>query len=138
VGVDQAQRWDNRRHFLAAAAEAMRRILIERARRQQTEKHGGRRQRIDLDDVEAVTDTRSPDLLALDEALTKLAAEDPVKAQLVTLRYFAGLSVQEAADTLGLSRATADRYWAYARTWLYCELRGPGPVPGSKKKSPRA
>jgi RNA polymerase sigma factor (TIGR02999 family) len=122
VDKDKVQRWDSRFHFFAAAAEAMRRILIEQARRKRAEKHGGLRQRIDLDDVEAVADTRSPDLLALDEALTKLAAEDPLKAQLVTLRYFAGMSVQEAADTLGISRATADRYWSYARTWLYCEL----------------
>ena len=115
--------WDSRRHFFAAAAEAMRRILIDRARRLQTEKHGGQRQRIDLDEVEVVADSRASDLLALDEALTRLAAEDPVKAQLVTLRYFAGLSVQEAADALGISRASADRYWSYARTWLYCELK---------------
>jgi len=115
--------WDSRRHFFAAAAEAMRRILIDRARRLQTEKHGGQRQRIDLDEVEVVADSRAGDLLALDEALTRLAAEDPVKAQLVTLRYFAGLSVQEAADALGISRASADRYWSYARTWLYCELK---------------
>ncbi len=127
VDVDKAQHWDSRRHFFAAAAQAMRRILVERARRQRTEKHGGSRQRIDLDDVEVAADTRSPDLLALDEALTRLTAEDPVKAQLVTLRYFAGLSVQEAADTLGISRATADRYWSYARIWLYCELRGTDP-----------
>jgi RNA polymerase sigma factor (TIGR02999 family) len=135
VDVDKAQHWDSCRHFFAAAAEAMRRILIDRARRKGTEKHGGARQRIDLDDVEAAADTRSLDLLALDEALDKLAAEDPVKAQLVTLRYFAGLSVQEAADTLGISRATADRYWSYARIWLYCELRDQdddaGPEPNS-------
>jgi RNA polymerase sigma factor (TIGR02999 family) len=124
VDVTDAPHWDSRRHFFAAAAEAMRRILIDRARRQQTEKHGGQRQRIDLAEVEAVASSCSTDLLALDEALTKFAVEDPVKAQLVTLRYFAGLSVQEAADTLGISRATADRYWSYARTWLYCELRG--------------
>jgi RNA polymerase sigma factor (TIGR02999 family) len=119
------QQFDGRAHFLAAAAEAMRRILIDLARRKLTEKHGGDRRRLDLDAVEPIGPTRADDLLALDEALTRLAAEDPVKARLVTLRYFAGLSVQEAADALGLSRATADRYWAYARTWLYCELRGP-------------
>src|SRR5207249_461263 len=123
VEGDDAAQWDSRRHFFAAAAEAMRRILIDNARRKQTEKHGGGRRRISLDDVEAVADARFTDLLALDEALTKLAAEDPVKAQLVTLRYFAGLSVQEAADALNISRATADRYWSYARTWLYCELK---------------
>jgi RNA polymerase sigma factor (TIGR02999 family) len=124
VDTDKAQRWDSRRHFFAAAAEAMRRILIDNARRKRTGKHGGDRRRINLDDVKAVADPRSTDLLALDEALTRLATEDPVKAQLVSLRYFAGLSVQEAADALGISRATADRYWSYARTWLYCELGG--------------
>lgn len=116
--------WENRRHFFAAAAEAMRRILIERARRKLAEKHGGDRQRVSLDDVEAIANSDSTDLLAIDEALTKLAGEDPVKAQLVKLRFFAGLSVQEAADALGISRATADRYWSYARTWLFCELGG--------------
>jgi RNA polymerase sigma factor (TIGR02999 family) len=138
VDVEKAQHWDSRRHFFAAAAEAMRRILIERARRQQTEKHGGRRQRIDLDEVEAIASSRSADLLAIDEALTKFAAEDSVKAQLVTLRYFAGLSVQEAADALGISRATADRYWSYARTWLYCELGGKQSHSRIKKKSSEA
>jgi RNA polymerase sigma factor (TIGR02999 family) len=123
VDVERARHWDSRRHFFAAAAEAMRRILIDRARRKATEKHGGARQRLDLDDVEVAVDARSADLVALDEALTRFAAEEPVKAQLVTLRYFAGLSVQEAADVLGISRATADRWWSYARTWLYCELR---------------
>ena len=136
VDMDQVRNWDSRRHFFAAAAEAMRRILVERARRKQTAKHGGHGQRIDLDQVEAVADARSTDLLALDEALTKLAAEDPVKAQLVTLRYFAGLSVQEAAQALGISRATADRYWSYARTWLYCELDGKEGRSGLGKKSP--
>jgi RNA polymerase sigma factor (TIGR02999 family) len=124
VGPADEPHWQGRGHFFAAAAEAMRRILVDSARRKRTEKHGGQRQRFDLDDIETVAATRSTDLLALDEALTKLAAEDPLKAQLVNLRYFAGLSVQEAADAMGISRATADRYWAYARTWLYCALRG--------------
>jgi RNA polymerase sigma factor (sigma-70 family) len=127
--------WDSRRHFFAAAAEAMRRILIDNARRKQTEKHGGRRRRIDLDEVEAVGDSPAADLLALDEALTKLATEDPVKAQLVSLRYFTGLSVQEVADTLGISRATADRYWSYARTWLYCEIKGRDPGAAAAEKT---
>jgi RNA polymerase sigma factor (TIGR02999 family) len=135
VEVDKAQHWDSRRHFFAAAAEAMRRILIDNARRKRTAKHGGGLQRLDLHDIEVPAATRSPDLLALDEALTKLAAEDPIKAQLVTLRYFGGLSVQEAAETLGISRATADRYWSYARLWLYCELRGTDDGPGPKKNS---
>jgi RNA polymerase sigma factor (TIGR02999 family) len=138
VDVTETLHWDSRRHFFAAAAEAMRRILIERARRQQTEKHGGQWQRIDLDAVQAVAESRSTDLLALDEALTRLAAEDPIKGRLVTLRYFAGLSVQEAADALGISRATADRYWSYARTWLYCELGGKDHGFGPEKKSPGA
>ena len=137
VGQEQLPSYRDRGHFFTAAAEAMRRILIDNARRKRTEKHGGARQRLDLDDVEVAADTRSPDLLALDEALTQLAAEDPVKAQLVTLRYFGGLSVQEAAETLGMSRATADRYWSYARIWLYCELRGTGHGPGPKKNSSR-
>jgi len=134
VDVTDVPHWDCRRHFFAAAAEAIRRILIDRARRYQTEKHGGQRHRINLDEVEAVAGSRSTDLLALDEALTKFAVEDPVKAQLVTLRFFAGLSVQEAADTLGISRATADRYWSYARTWLYCELGGREGGSGIEKK----
>jgi RNA polymerase sigma factor (TIGR02999 family) len=135
VDTEKAQKWDSRRHFFAAAAEAMRRILIERARRKRTAKHGGQRRQVSLDEVEVAAHARCDDVLALDEALTRLAAEDPVKAQLVTLRYFAGLSVQQAADVLGISRATADRYWAYARTWLYCELGGKAPRPGAGKKS---
>jgi RNA polymerase sigma factor (TIGR02999 family) len=126
--------WDSRRHFFAAAAEAMRRILIDGARRKRTEKHGGGRRRVNLDDVEIAAADRAPDLLALDDALTKLAAEDPVKAQLVNLRYFAGLSVQEAADALGISRATAGRYWSYARTFLFCELGGSPRAEESQKK----
>jgi RNA polymerase sigma factor (TIGR02999 family) len=135
VDVEKAQHWDSCRHFFAAAAEAMRRILIDGARRKRTEKHGGQRQRVHLDEVEPVAEPSSPDLLALDEALTKLAEEDPVKARLVTLRYFGGMSVQEAADVLGISRATADRYWSYARTWLYCELGGKGPGTGPEETS---
>src|SRR5262249_18617548 len=134
VGGADEQKWDSRGHFFAAAAEAMRRILIDAARRKRTEKHGGRRQRVSLDAVEAASDTHSPDLLALDEALTRLAAEDPVKAQLVSLRFFAGLSVQEAADALGIARATADRYWSYARTWLFCELGGKDGAPQAMEK----
>src|SRR5262245_41172982 len=116
------QAFDGRGHFLAAAAEAMRRILIDNARRKLTEKHGGDRRRIDLEDAEPIAPSRAADLIALDEALTRFAAEDPQKAQLVTLRYFAGLSLPDAAASLGISRSTADRHWAYARAWLYCEL----------------
>jgi RNA polymerase sigma factor (TIGR02999 family) len=135
VDAEKAQHWDSARHFFAAAAEAMRRILIESSRHKRSEKHGGQRRRVSLDDIEAVAGARSIDLLALDEALNKLATEDPAKAQLVTLRYFAGLSVQEAADALGISRATADRYWSYARTWLFCELGGKATGRPSPKKS---
>jgi RNA polymerase sigma factor (TIGR02999 family) len=118
------QHWDNRGHFFAAAAEAMRRILIDNARRKKRVKHGGELLRVDLlDDDLAVHD--SPDeLLALDQALTKLGEEDPTAAKLVNLRFFTGLSIDEAAEVLGFSRATAYRHWSYARAWLRCELSG--------------
>lgn len=115
--------WENRRHFFAAAAEAMRRILIDRARRKRRVRHGGGRQRVELEADELAINAPSVDLLALDEALDRLAAEDPQKAELVKLRYFAGLNEQEAADVLGISRATAARHWAYARAWLFDCLR---------------
>ncbi len=111
-------RWDNRGHFFAAAAEAMRRILVDAARRKRSEKHGGRRHRVDLPDVPAEPQAADERLLALDAALTRLAAEDPVAARVVELRHFAGLSIEDAAATLGLSRATAYRHWTYARAWL--------------------
>jgi RNA polymerase sigma factor (TIGR02999 family) len=136
VDQDRVQHWNSRGHFFAAAAEAMRRIVVEHARRKKTEKHGGRLVHHALDDVEVAAPAESPteDILALDEALTRLAAEDPAKAELVKLRYFAGLSVDEAAGVLGISRATADRYWSYARVWLYSELTGgDDPAPFSKK-----
>lgn len=116
------QRWDSRSHFFAAAAEAMRRILVDNARRKRRLKRGGDRERLDLDDIEAASPTPAADLLAVDEALERLAAEDPQKAELVKLRYFAGLSVEEAGHCLGISRATADRHWAYARAWLFERL----------------
>jgi RNA polymerase sigma factor (TIGR02999 family) len=123
VDVEHAQHWDSRGHFFAAAAEAMRRILVERAHRRRRRKHGGDRRRIDLDQA-LLVETGSPpgEVIALDEALTKLAQEEPVKAKLVQLRYFSGLTMREAADVLGISTATAERYWTYARTWLYCAL----------------
>jgi RNA polymerase sigma factor (TIGR02999 family) len=127
VDVDQAQHWDSRGHFFAAAAEAMRRILVESARRRRSEKHGGQLRRVDFEAVQSLAEPSADDLLALDEALELLAAEDPIKAELVKLRYFAGLSHQQAAEALGLSRATADRYWAYAKSWLYCKLYAPDP-----------
>jgi RNA polymerase sigma factor (TIGR02999 family) len=136
VDVDRIPSWDSRDHFFGAAAEAMRRILIENARRKQTEKHGGKRSHQAIDELEIESEVPTEDLLALDEALTKLAGDDPIKARLVNLRYFAGLSVDEAATILGISRATADRYWHYAKVWLYCELHGPGEPPGFSEKSP--
>jgi RNA polymerase sigma factor (TIGR02999 family) len=122
VDVEQAQHWDGRGHFFAAAAEAMRRILVETARRKQRIKHGGERPRVDLDEACSISSAPSDDLLALDEALAKLAVEAPAKADLVKLRYFAGLTVEEAAAAMGISPATAKRYWAYARAWLYNAL----------------
>jgi RNA polymerase sigma factor (TIGR02999 family) len=124
VNVDQAHHWNSRGHFFAAAAEAMRRILVENARRKQRVKHGGGRQRIELDEACPVVGPPSDDLLALDEALTRLAERDPVRAELVKLRFFAGLTMPEAAQALGLSLATAERHWTFVRTWLYAELKG--------------
>jgi RNA polymerase sigma factor (TIGR02999 family) len=115
--------WEGRRHFFAAAAEAMRRILIDHARGRKRLKRGGGRRRVDLESLEVPADSPGEDLLALDEALDALAQESPPKAELVKLRFFAGLSVEEAAGCLGISRATADRYWAYARAWLYDRVR---------------
>jgi RNA polymerase sigma factor (TIGR02999 family) len=123
VGTDD-QGWDGRGHFFAAAAEAMRRALVDNARRKAAEKRGGRRERQDLDGVDLAAPAPPDDLLALDEALAKLEARDAVKARLVKLRYFAGLSEQDAAEALGVSRATAHRHWRYARAWLLNELGG--------------
>jgi RNA polymerase sigma factor (TIGR02999 family) len=111
--------WDGSAHFFAAAAEAMRRILIDNARRKARLRHGGDRQRCNLKDVDVTVGPVSDDILALDEALTKLAQEDPIKVELVKLRYFAGLNMEQSARMLGISRATAERYWRYARAWLY-------------------
>jgi RNA polymerase sigma factor (TIGR02999 family) len=122
VGPADVSRWDNRGHFFAAAAEAMRRILVDAARRKARLKHGGDRHRVELDDVPAPTSDPRDDLIALDGALTRLAAEDPQAAQLVELRHFAGLSVPQAARVLGVSSRTADRVWSFARAWLYREL----------------
>jgi RNA polymerase sigma factor (TIGR02999 family) len=121
VDVDKAQHWISRGHFFAAAAEAMRRILVDKARRKQRPKHGGQRQRVELDDA-VLTDDRADQLLSLHAALEKLEAESPEKAQLVKLRYFAGLSHQEAAQAMAISRATADRHWAYAKVFLRCAM----------------
>lgn len=118
VGSGDAGRWDNRGHFFAAAAEAMRRILVDAARRKRTEKHGGHHHRVELNDIPANAELKNEELLALDEALTRLKAEDPLAARVVELRHFAGLSIDDAATALGLSRATAYRHWTYARAWL--------------------
>ena len=115
--------WNGRGHFFAAAAEAMRRILIERARRNRALRRGGDRVRLDLDQAAPAAPERSEDLLALDEALDRLAIKDARKAELVKLRYFAGLTMEQAAEALGISVATAKRHWAYARAFLYEEIR---------------
>jgi RNA polymerase sigma factor (TIGR02999 family) len=124
--------WNSRGHFFAAAAEAMRRILVEQARRKKSGKRGGGRHRVDLDSECAIADSPSLDLLALDEALTKLAAAEPAKADLVKLRFFAGLTMPEVAAAMGISLATAERYWAFARGWLYAELADGASDPGKK------
>ena len=122
VDVDKAQSWNSRGHFFAAAAEAMRRILVDHARRKHRPKHGGDLQRVEFDEACCLAEDGAEQILLVNEALGKLAAESPEKAELVKLRYFAGMSVHEAADSLGISRATADRYWAYAKAFLYCAL----------------
>jgi RNA polymerase sigma factor (TIGR02999 family) len=124
VDVDKAQHWNSRGHFFAAAAEAMRRILINRARDKNREKRGGRRTRVELEFVECVDDAADDDLLAINEALEQLTGHHPACAELVKLRFFAGLGLAESAAALGLARRTADRYWAYARAWLYKNLNG--------------
>ena len=129
VDVEKAQHCNSRGHFFAAAAEAMRRILVDNARRKQRPKHGGDRRRVAPDEALPSADP-GDDLLAIDEALNRLAAEEPVKADLVKLRYFAGLSLEEAAACLSISPATAKRYWAVARAWLFAALFEPGePTP---------
>ena len=119
-----SEHWDNRGHFFAAAAEAMRRILVENARRKRSLKRGGELVRQELDEAILAAPEPREDLVALDEALTKLAAADPTAARLVQLRYFAGLAIPEAAQVLGVSPRTADRLWAYARAWLHQEIEG--------------
>jgi RNA polymerase sigma factor (TIGR02999 family) len=120
-------RWDSRGHFFAAAAEAMRRILVESARRKRRAKHGGELHRVDLLDQDVPVRLPPDEILALDEALTRLAEEDPEAAQVVQLHFFAGLSIEQSAKALGVSRATAYRQWSYARAWLRCAIGGDAP-----------
>jgi RNA polymerase sigma factor (TIGR02999 family) len=122
-GAAGDQRWENRRHFFAAAAEAMRRVLLDRARDRRRLKRGGGWRRLRLDQVDHPVEELPDDLLVLGDALEKLAQEDADCAELVKLRFFAGLTLDEAASALGIARRTADRYWAFARSWLYDELR---------------
>jgi RNA polymerase sigma factor (TIGR02999 family) len=124
VGTADQRRWNSRGHFFGAAAEAMRRILVESARRKLGAKHGGGLQRQDLEDHDVPVAVPPKEIVALDEALARLAVDDPDAARIVDLHFFAGLSIEEAAEALGLSRATAYRQWAYARAWLQCELGG--------------
>jgi RNA polymerase sigma factor (TIGR02999 family) len=131
MGAGADRRWDNRWHFYAAAAEAMRHILVDAARRHRRLKRGGGRRRVDLDDLRVGVEQSPEDLLAVDEALTRFASQHPEKAELVKLRYFGGLTIDEAAKALGISAATAERHWAFARAWLYRSIAGndrPGAV----------
>jgi RNA polymerase sigma factor (TIGR02999 family) len=125
VGGDH--HWDSRGHFFAAAAEAMRRIVVEAARRKNRVKHGGGRVRDDIELADLPTRLPPDDILALDEALGRLERLDPVKARLVTLRYFAGMTIEQAAEVLQISRVTAHRYWTFARAWLHQQLTGGEP-----------
>jgi RNA polymerase sigma factor (TIGR02999 family) len=122
VDVEKVQRWDSRGHFYVAAAEAMRRILVESARRKARQKHGVEHRRAELLEADGAVNTRPDELLTVDEALAKLTADDPQAAELVKLRYFAGLSIEESANLLKMSRATAYRHWTYARAWIRCEI----------------
>jgi RNA polymerase sigma factor (TIGR02999 family) len=126
VDVEKVQSWDSRGHFFAAAAEAMRRILVENARHKKRLKHGGGFKRVHLDPLDLLDAGACADLVALDEALERLAAEEPAAAQVVQLRYFAGLTIAQTAAALGLSVRTANRHWAYAKAWLFEQLRPPG------------
>ncbi len=127
VEPNAARAWKGRTHFFRAAAEAMRRILVDRAREKHSQKRGGAWKKVELDAAAEVVEDPSDDVVAVSDALEQFAQHDPVKAELVKLRYFVGLSVEEAADLLGISRATADRYWRYAKTWLYCALTRQSP-----------
>jgi RNA polymerase sigma factor (TIGR02999 family) len=137
VEANDARPWNSRGHFFGAVAEAMRRILVENARRKARGRHGGGLRRVELDAGCSLAEPPpDDDLLALDEALDRLAALDPKRAEVVKLRFFAGLTMPEAADAMGVSLATAERHWAFARTWLFAELREPPPDAPPKKSSP--
>jgi RNA polymerase sigma factor (TIGR02999 family) len=123
VDTEKAQQWDSRGHFFAAAAEAMRRILVEQSRRKRSLRRGGGLQRHDMDHVEITMSEPSIDVTAMDEVLARFERLDKLKADLVKLRYFAGLTIPQAAEALGISSSTADRYWTYARAWLHAELK---------------
>jgi RNA polymerase sigma factor (TIGR02999 family) len=124
---DEQAHFNDRAHFFAAAAEAMRHILIDSARRKKAARHGGGQARVDIESIEIAAQANDDELLAVHEVLDKLAAEAPEKAELVKLRYFVGMTFEEAAETLGISLATAKRHWAYARAWLYDEIQRNGP-----------
>ena len=124
VAGEKAQHWDGRGHFFAAAAEAMRRILVENARHKGRIKHGGQLERMEIEIANLPTRMPPEELIALDEALDKLQQEDPIKSKLVTLRFFGGMTIEQAAEVLGISRVTAHRYWTYARAWLHQQISG--------------
>ena len=130
VDSEKAQNWNSRGHFFGAAAEAMRRILIENARRKRADKRGGQRKRVSLDHADAVAVAPPDELLALDEALERLDRHDPVAGKLVKLRYYAGLSLEHAAEALGISSATAYRHWTFGRAWLHGQLLADSPESG--------
>ena len=138
IGGKSGNHWDGRGHFFAAASGAMRRILIENARRKRGPTSGGRLRRVDASLDEMAVDLRTIDILALDEALMRLTEASPVRAELVKLRFFAGLTIPEAAEVLGISVATADRYWVYAKTKLFVDLGGGGPIAEARKNSPES
>jgi len=123
LGANQSSGWNGRAHFFGAAAEAMRRILIENARRRKALRHGGGQARLDIQELDVAAPAADEQLLAIDEALARFALLDSKKAELVKLRYFVGLTIEEAADTLGISKATAKRWWEYSRVWLFTEIR---------------
>lgn len=135
VDVEQVQHWNSRGHFFAAAAEAMRRILVENARRKRSEKRGGGRVRVDLSDVDPATVAPGDDLVALDEALEQLEEIDATKAQVVKLRYFAGFTVPQVAELLGVSTSTVDNYWAYARAWLRVQVASTVETPSDRQNT---